>query len=97
MISSVLIVSLTLLSVAAALCAYRLVQGPSAPDRILAVDTIGINMIGIIAVLSILLGTNYFEDLILVIGILTFIGTTALARYTERREVLERGDDSNSD
>jgi multicomponent Na+:H+ antiporter subunit F len=74
---------------ALAACLYRLVKGPSRPDRVLALDTIGINLLAMIAVLSLLLRTEYFIEIILLIGILTFIGTTALARYIERGEVLE--------
>lgn len=89
-----LLVSLSILSLAILGCTYRLIKGPSMPDRIAALDAIGINLLAIIAIVSLLLDTQVFIDIILVIGILTFIGTTAFARYIERGVVMEHGDDN---
>ncbi|MFM9328574.1 Na(+)/H(+) antiporter subunit F1 [Paenibacillus mesotrionivorans] len=89
-----LLVSLSILSLAILGCTYRLIKGPSMPDRIAALDAIGINLLAIIAIVSLLLDTQVFIDIILVIGILTFIGTTAFARYIERGMVMESGDDN---
>lgn len=93
MIDFLLSCSLLLLSLAILGCGYRLLKGPSMPDRIAALDSIGINLLAIIAVTSLLLDTQVFMDIILVIGILTFIGTTSFARYIERGRVMEHGDD----
>lgn len=89
-----LLVSLSILALAILGCTYRLIKGPSMPDRIAALDAIGINLLAIIAIVSLLLDTQVFIDIILVIGILTFIGTTAFARYIERGVVMEHGDDN---
>lgn len=89
-----LLVSLSILALAILGCTYRLIKGPSMPDRIAALDAIGINLLAIIAIFSLLLDTQVFIDIILVIGILTFIGTTAFARYIERGVVMEHGDDN---
>ncbi|MND88782.1 Na(+)/H(+) antiporter subunit F [compost metagenome] len=59
-------------------------------DRVQALDSIGINLIASIAVFSVLLHTHAFFDLILLIGILSFIGTVAFARFIERGVVIER-------
>ncbi len=88
-----LLVSLSILALAILGCTYRLIKGPSMPDRIAALDAIGINLLAMIAIVSLLLDTQVFIDIILVIGILTFIGTTAFARYIERGVVMEHGDD----
>jgi len=88
-----LIASLAVLSVAILGCTYRLLKGPSMSDRIAALDTIGIMLLSMIAVLCMLLRTKVYFDIILLIGILTFIGTTAFARYIERGDVIERGHD----
>lgn len=93
MIHTMLLVSLFMLSMAILGCCYRLVKGPSMPDRIAALDSIGINLLAIIAVIGLLLQTQVFIDIILVIGILTFIGTTSFSRYIERGGVFEHGDD----
>lgn len=75
---------------------WRLLKGPSLPDRVAALDTIGINLLAMVAVLSVLLRTQAFIEIILLIGILSFIGTTAFARYIERGVVLEHGNDQDS-
>lgn len=93
MMSGLLLVSLILLSLSILGCLFRLLIGPSIPDRIAALDTIGVLLLAMIAVIGMLLGTTAYFDIILLIGILTFIGTTAFARYIERGVVLEAGDD----
>ncbi|MFF2889218.1 Na(+)/H(+) antiporter subunit F1 [Paenibacillus sp. NPDC057967] len=93
MMDGLLITALILLSLAILGALYRLLKGPSIPDRIAALDTIGILLLATIAVLSMLLRTTAYFDIILLLGILTFIGTTAFARYIERGVVLESGDD----
>ncbi len=72
---------------------YRVIKGPSIPDRVIALDAIGINLIGIIALISILLDTYAFLEVILLLGILAFIGTVAMAKYLEKGEIIE--DDRN--
>lgn len=95
MIVYLLQLSLVLLAIGMAACLYRLLKGPSPADRIAALDTIGIHMLAMVAVFSVLQRTQVYLDLILVIGILTFIGTAAFARYIERGVVMERGDADN--
>ncbi|MEK3734789.1 MULTISPECIES: Na(+)/H(+) antiporter subunit F1 [Paenibacillus] len=90
MMDGFLITSLVVLSLAILGCLYRLIKGPSMNDRIIALDTIGILLLSMIAVLCMLFRTQVYFDIILLIGILTFIGTTALARYIERGDVIER-------
>lgn len=93
MLSPLLIASLVILSLAILGCMYRLLKGPSITDRIAALDTIGVILLSMIAVICMLLKTQNYFDIILLIGILTFIGTTAFARYIERGVVFEHGDD----
>ncbi|OME87531.1 Na(+)/H(+) antiporter subunit F [Paenibacillus sp. FSL A5-0031] len=93
MLSTLLIASLVILSLAILGCMYRLLKGPSITDRIAALDTIGVILLSMIAVICMLLKTKNYFDIILLIGILTFIGTTAFARYIERGVVFEHGDD----
>ena len=93
MMSGLLLVSLVLLSLAVLGSMYRLLAGPSIPDRIAALDMIGILLLALLAVIGMLLRTTAYFDIILLIGILAFIGTIAFARYIERGYVLESGDD----
>ncbi|SMF82963.1 multisubunit sodium/proton antiporter, MrpF subunit (TC 2.A.63.1) [Paenibacillus uliginis N3/975] len=93
MLNNILIASLVILSLAMLGCLYRLIKGPSMNDRIMALDTIGIILLSMIAVLSMLFRTEAYFDIILLIGTLTFIGSTALARFIERGDVIERSND----
>lgn len=90
MLSSVLMLCLVLLSFALLGSVYRLIKGPTPADRVIALDTIGITMIALVAVLSMYLKTSAFLEVILLIGILTFIGTVAFAKFIERGVVLDR-------
>ncbi|MFC6651233.1 Na(+)/H(+) antiporter subunit F1 [Paenibacillus tritici] len=95
MIHFILMLSLSIMVISIAICAWRLVKGPSLPDRVAALDTIGINLLAMVAVLSILFKTEAYIEYILLIGILSFIGTMALARYIERGVVFEYGNDQD--
>ena len=86
----ILTIALCLLMLAIMANLYRVIKGPSGADRVQALDSIGINLIASIAVFSVLLHTHAFFDLILLIGILSFIGTVAFARFIERGVVIER-------
>lgn len=69
---------------------YRVIKGPSIPDRVIALDAIGINLVAIIALISIVLETHAFLEIILLIGILAFIGTVAFSKYLEKGVIFER-------
>ena len=74
---------------AIALCAWRLLRGPELPDRLLALDTMYINALALV----ILLGMRWQMDLLfeaaLIIALLGFASTVALARYLSRGDVME--------
>lgn len=90
MINTILSISLALFMLAIALLLFRVVVGPSMPDRAIALDTIGVNLISSIALVSILLNTKAFLEAILILGILAFIGTIAFSKYIERGVIVER-------
>jgi multicomponent Na+:H+ antiporter subunit F len=90
MFDLLMVASLCILSVTILMNVYRVVKGPSSADRIQALDAIGINLIAGIAIFSVFLDTHAFFELILLIGILSFIGTIGFARYIERGVVIER-------
>ncbi|MCM3766004.1 Na(+)/H(+) antiporter subunit F1 [Neobacillus niacini] len=90
MIQTILIYSLVFLSFAIFATIYRLIKGPTAPDRVQALDALGINLLSGVAIFSVLVRSTGFFEVILLIGILSFIGTIAFARYIERGVVIER-------
>lgn len=69
---------------------YRCIKGPTTSERIQALDVLGINIIAAVAIFSVFLRTTAFFEVILLIGILSFIGTIAYARFIERGIVIER-------
>jgi multicomponent Na+:H+ antiporter subunit F len=89
MIAIVLKITLVLLVIAMLGFIYRLVKGPTTPDRIVALDAMGVILVSMAAVLSMLLDTSNFLDVILLIGILAFIGTVAYAKFLEKGEIIE--------
>ncbi|MDY0394396.1 Na(+)/H(+) antiporter subunit F1 [Virgibacillus halophilus] len=90
MIDSMLLISLVLFGIAGVITLVRIIIGPSLPDRIIGLDMIGVILVSVIAIVSVLLDTNAFLEVILVLAILTFIGTIAFSRYIERGVVIER-------
>ena len=90
MIEQILKMSLVFFMLANALLLYRVIKGPSMPDRAIALDTIGVNLISSIAIISIILHTKAFLEAILILGILAFIGTIAFSKYIERGVIVER-------
>jgi multicomponent K+:H+ antiporter subunit F len=89
MITIALYVTLAMVSAAALLNVYRLVQGPDAPDRILALDTLYINGIALVILLDVALGTRLYLEVALLMAIMGFVGTVALAKYLKRGSVIE--------
>lgn len=73
------------LLVSAVLCLYRVLKGPTAPDRVVAVDILGIMIVGFCAILSIPTGRDWYIDIGIAWSLQSFIGTLALAKYLEGR------------
>lgn len=86
-------VCLAILSLSILTALYRLLTGPSLQDRILALDFISFTIVGMVGILSILLDTQVYLDIILLIGILAFLSTVAFCRFIERGVVIDRGSD----
>jgi len=79
---------LLVLSILAAL--YRVIKGPSTADRVQALDSISITIIAGVATYSVLFDSHAILEIILLIGILSFVGTIAFARFIERGVVIVR-------
>lgn len=69
---------------------YRVIVGPSNPDRAVGLDVIGVCLMATAALTSIMLVTTKLNDVILLIGILSFIGTLAIAKYIEKGVIIDR-------
>jgi multicomponent K+:H+ antiporter subunit F len=67
----------------------RLVLGPTSGDRILALDTMVINSLGLVIVLGIHQGVQIYFEVALLIAMLGFVSTVALARFILRGDIIE--------
>jgi multicomponent K+:H+ antiporter subunit F len=81
--------ALALVAAAAALSFWRLLIGPSAPDRILAVDTLYINTIALLILLGLRLDSALYFEAALLIAVIGFVGTLALCKYLLRGDIIE--------
>lgn len=89
MLAYVISVCLGLLVVAMLLTLARLVRGPCLPDRVLALDTLYVNAIAMLILLGIWQGTNLYFEVALLIAVLGFVGTVAVAKYMLRGDIIE--------
>lgn len=76
-------------SLAVLLCSWRLVRGPQQLDRVLALDTLYLNAVALVVLLGLRLQTAMLFEAALVIAMLGFASTVALARYLTRGDVIE--------
>jgi multicomponent K+:H+ antiporter subunit F len=77
-----------ILALALALAAWRLVRGPSGPDRVLALDTLYINALALLVALGVWLNTSLYFEVALLIGLLGFIGTVCVATFLLRGRIV---------
>ncbi|WP_153732299.1 Na(+)/H(+) antiporter subunit F1 [Sporosarcina obsidiansis] len=90
MIAGMLTISVILFALTIFVAVIRIILGPSLPDRVVALDVIGVNLIATIAVVSVMMNTKAFLEAILILGILSFIGTIAFSKFIERGKIVER-------
>jgi multicomponent Na+:H+ antiporter subunit F len=76
---------LYILLLAALMVVYRVIMGPTAADRIVAIDIFGILIVGLCAVLGIATGTSWYIDIGIAWALQSFIGSLALAKFLEGR------------
>ncbi len=75
-----------ILLLAGALCFVRIIKGPTAADRIVAIDILGILIVGLTAILGIPTGRSWYIDIGIAWALQSFIGSLALAKYLERKD-----------
>jgi multicomponent Na+:H+ antiporter subunit F len=71
------------------ICMYRIIRGPSIPDRMVAVDIFGILVVGVCAIISIQTERSFILDIGIAWIILSFIGTLTLAKYLMGKKLNE--------
>lgn len=77
------------LALAASFAAWRVLRGPRAQDRVLGLDTLYVTAMLLFIVTGMRVGTPFFFEAAMVIGVLGFVATLALAKFLIRGEVIE--------
>jgi multisubunit Na+/H+ antiporter MnhF subunit len=75
--------AMVVLAISIGLCMVRAVRGPTLFDRVLAFDCLALNVVGGVVLVSLLLRTDAYLDVVLVVALLGFLGTVAIATYLE--------------
>lgn len=70
-------------------CLYRVVFAPGVGDRVLALDTMAINMIALIALFGILHDTTMYFEIMMLFAMVGFVSTVAYAKFLLRGDVIE--------
>ncbi len=78
--------ALYIIILAAFMCLYRIMLGPTSADRIVAIDIMGILIVGFCAILSISTGRSWYIDIGIVWALQSFISTLALSKYLEGKD-----------
>ncbi|MCL5043231.1 MAG: K+/H+ antiporter subunit F [Gammaproteobacteria bacterium] len=89
MLDVVILLCLGIMSLATLLTVLRLLRGPDLPDRILALDTLYINAIALIMLLGMYLASDLFFEAALLIAVMGFVGTVAVAKHLLRGDIIE--------
>jgi multicomponent Na+:H+ antiporter subunit F len=82
--AAVQVIAMMMLSTALVLAVFRLIRGPSTPDRVVALDLISTLTVGTIAVYGITTGQPVFIDVAIVLALISFLGTIGFAYYVEQ-------------
>ena len=89
MLSGALTIAFGLVGAAFALSFLRLLKGPDATDRILALDTLYINAIALLVLFGIHLASPLYFEAALLIALMGFVGTVALSKFLLRGDIIE--------
>jgi multicomponent K+:H+ antiporter subunit F len=89
MLNTAILIATTLVCISLILNLWRLLRGPSRPDRILALDTMYINSIALIILFGLSSGTALYFEAALLIAMLGFVSTAAMCKYILRGDLIE--------
>ncbi len=65
------------------LCLYRIARGPTVPDRVVAIDILGIVVVGFTALIAVETGKDFYMNIAIAWALISFLGTIALAKHLE--------------
>ncbi|WP_407356169.1 cation:proton antiporter [Methanolobus sp. WCC5] len=80
-------VTLVIMTISIIPCLYRILAGPTLPDRVVGLDALTLVMVVTLGVYSYVKESPFFLDAALVLSIITFVGTIAIAKYLDMGEI----------
>ncbi len=89
MLTTVIYLSMLMFGISLLLNFFRLLRGPDAVDRILALDTLYINGLALLVIFGLLLNSRLFFEAALLIGLFGFFSTVVLCKYLLRGDIIE--------
>lgn len=89
MLSSVIYICMLLFCLSLILNMARLLKGPEAVDRILALDTLYINALALLIIFGIWLGSRLFFEVAMLMALFGFVSTVALCKYLMRGDIID--------
>ncbi len=89
MIELALDITVGAIVIAMLICGWRVLCGPEVVDRILALDTLYVNVVALVIVLGMRQHTDLLFEAALIVAMLGFVGTVGLSRYLTRGDVIE--------
>ena len=84
-----ILIAQIMLALAMACAAFRMIAGPRAQDRVLGLDTLYVNAMLMLLTFGIRFGVGFYFEAALIIAVLGFVATMALAKFLMRGEVIE--------
>ena len=78
-------VAMVVLMICVYLCMYRISHGPTAPDRTVGIDILGVILVSFCAIMALTTGRTFYISLAIAWALLAFIGTVGLGKYLEGR------------
>lgn len=85
-------ISFGLIMLAIALGFYRIARGPSLADRVVSLDMMTISIMAFCGLYAIFSGSTAFIDVAIVVALVGFLATVALARFAERQKAIDSAD-----
>ena len=89
MLTTAIWISFGAISLALMLNLYRLLRGPDAPDRILALDTAYVNSIALLVLFGVQQGSTLYFEIALLIAMVGFVSTVILSKYLLRGNITD--------
>ena len=84
--------ALILVSGLCLLCGYRVIRGPTVPDRVVGLDAIATNVIAIAVLFALETGRGLFVTASIVLAIIGFLSTVTVAKYVTEGDIITRGE-----